>query len=940
MTSATPEPPITFGPFLLDQRSRKLYCAHNEVRLGDRAMDLLLALARQKGELVSKEKLFAAAWPDVFVQDANLKVTIAYLRRAFREHDPNTDYINTVVGRGYWLSVDGRAPEIRNHAMCASVEPGLPAIPMIVGRDQEISALRSAIATNRLVTVAGPGGIGKTTVAIAAAQIFEDEGGGAVTFVDLGGITGEEFVISALAAALGVTVPGDPVPAIVSILSRRPALLVLDTCEHVLAAVAHICEVLLGNCPNVRMVTTSRQVLRAKSEAVVWLPPLTFPPANAANDLQTVLTYSAPAMLLARACEQHRGFFVREEEAPALAEICRRLEGLPLALELVSPRLAERGVSALLAELDQRFLTLARETPGGPKRQQTLLLTLRWSYETLTSQEATVLRAVSAFSGTFDTAGAVKVALDAGFRPDEIFDAIVGLRSKSMLSLDQEVLEPRYTLLDSTRAFCRGLLEKSGEISSVASRHACLQLELLTEAGTSRGTMPGRRWRRAHGGLLGDLRSALDWSLGRSNDPVLGMRLVAAGLPLWQEMSLSAEIGRNCRRALAELRRLDFVDKSLELALVGGLASVSTYLPDESEQATALFRRTIALAREMQDASAECRALAAYATYELMPGRGGAVAETLAEMRAAVLATGDRTARWEEEQLSAQWEIRICDFETALRRVERLFTELQDDAEQAAPRFQIHQKMNVEVQLAALHWLTGRPQRAAAFAEVAARDASQVEHGLTLIHCLAQGVVWTLLQCRDHAGVKDHIDSLRNAIFRHGMAAWIPVADCYSVVVDAMEGENPDPARLRAAFDAIRSGMVQLRHDARYAMLTEAMLANGQAKDAALVIEHVFSLNSRPWGHCEFLRLRAATESAFARPREAETILREAVRVARSTGSPAWELRSTYDLALLLGGRGRRQEGQDLLEPIATRFNDEPAGGDLGKALLLLGELA
>ena len=938
MASRYQTQPIHFGPFKLAAARRRLYCNGDEVQLGGRAMDVLIALAARKGALATREELFSAAWPGICVHDSNLKVTIAYLRRALREHDPHTEYINTVVGRGYWLGLDECASEPDKMVQHNWADMRLPEIDMMVGREQDIAIVCNALAAERLVTIAGAGGIGKTTVAIAAAQIFSDQGRGAVSFVDFGDVVGEEFVISALAAALGVSVRGDALPAIVSILARRRALLILDTCEHVLAAVAHLCEVVLSNTRDIQILTTSRQVLRAKAEKVIWLPPLSLPPLSEADNLPEVLAWGAPAMLHARAREH--GYSPQTEEAAALAQVCRRLEGMPLAIELVSARLAERGANALLAELDERFLTFSRDTSSAPERQRTLLLTLRWSYATLTDREASVLRAVSAFAGPFDTAGAVKVTSASGFRPDEIFDAIGGLRSKSMLSVDQEALEPRYHLLDSTRAFSRDLLERSGEISSVASRHAQLQLDLLEAAGERQATMPARNWRRAYGGLLGDLRSALDWSLGRSNDPVLGIRLVAAGLPLWQEMSLGAEIDRNCRRALAEFRRLDFPDKSLELALVGGLASVSTYLSDDPEHAAALFRRAIALAREIGDASAECRALAAFATYDLMPGRGGAVAETLAEMRAAVPATGEPAARWEEEQLRAQWEIRICDFDMALRRVKRLFAELQDDAEQAVPRFQIHQKMNVEVQLAALHWLTGRPQRAADFAEIAARDASEVEHGLTLIHCLAQGVVWTLLQCRDHIRVKDHIESLRNAIFRHGMAAWIPVANCYSVVVAAMEGENPDPAELRAAFDAIRGGMVQLRHDARYAMLAEAMLANGQAHDAALVVDHVFSLNPRPWGYCEFLRLRAATEGAFGRPREAEAILKEAVEAARSIGSPAWELRSTYDLAFLLSDRGRRQQARDLLRPIATSFDEKSARGDLAKARLLLREVA
>jgi hypothetical protein len=255
------------------------------------------------------------------------------------------------------------------------------------------------------------------------------------------------------------------------------------------------------------------------------------------------------------------------------------------------------------------------------------------------------------------------------------------------------------------------------------------------------------------------------------------------------------------------------------------------------------------------------------------------------------------------------------------------------------PRFQVHQKMNVQAQMAALNWLTGRPREAMRVAGMAAADARQIEHGLTLIHCLAQGVVWTLVQCGEYAAALPHIDSLRNAIYRHGMAAWVPVADSYTAAIAAFLGDRPDPACLRSAFYGVRAGVAQIRHDARYAMLAEAMLANGQAGHAAEVVRHVFDTSPDPWGRSEFLRLRAAAERAAGHDGEAEVSLVEALRVAEKSGSLAWELRSAHDLAVLLRDRGHARDALAVLAPVFGRFSDEFDTRDLRNARTLLAKL-
>lgn len=941
MTPVDPLPIVRFGPFQLFPASRKLLCGKDELTLGGRAMDILLALARSKGEILDKDALMAAGWPSIFVHESNLKVTIAALRRSLREYSPNSDLIKTVVGRGYWLDEDAWSEaEASNTNRSVVVGTRLPELGSVIGRDAEIANLCRTLASNRITTVVGAGGIGKTTVAVAAAQLFEDEHGVAATFVDLSRVASEEFVAVSLAAALGINSEGgDPLQAVTTILARRKALLVLDTCEHVLHAVAHICDVILEKTSDVWILTTSREILRVRNEKTLWLAPLNAPPVDRSETLAEVLNYSAPQLLVERALEA-AGYRPDEGDARAIADICRRLDGSPLAIELVSPRLAGRTAVMALRDLDDRFRTLRRDRPGAPLRQQTLLITLEWSYALLTREEGAVLRATSIFAGSFDASAATRIVGDEGISEVEILDAVAGLRAKSMVSVDHAAGGLRYRLLDSTRAFASSLLESQGELEIVSFNHARFVLEACTQAGAVQMTMSARDWRSSYAGQVDELRKALDWSLHRSGDTVLGVQLAVAGLPIWQEFSMGEEGRRNCEAALAAFERERMTDKELKLKLIVGLASLNAYLTTETDRLVALFEAASQLARETENADAECLALSALATFKLLPGQDDTVSLALDDMREAAVRARDRAALWEQEKLRAWLEVYRCQFALANQRLINLRKEMRGQAEGSAPRFHVDQKSSVDIQYGALQWLMGRPGHSIDIIEETAQYAIAHGHGLSLVHALSRGIIFAFLECHLYDRARYYSEMLKAVIIQHGLPTWLPLADCYSESIHALSGTLRRPDELRAVLNALKAGSAQLGNTTYCATLARAMLAIDEPDDAAHALAYIRELGVQRWNMPELLRLEVAIDRARGVAADSELKLKESLRLADEIGCHAWRLRSGIDLAFVLMEKGARIEAREVLQPIYNHFSDGFDTGDVKNAGTLLQQLS
>src|SRR5215471_8239339 len=369
---------LAFGPFRLLPVQRLLLEGERPIRLGSRALEILVALVERSGEVVGKEELIARVWPTTVVEETALRVHVAALRKVLGG-ESGARYVENVSGRGYRFvapltRLDDDPPEHVRRMEAAERRSRLPApLSRMVGRGDVVSALAERLLQQRLVTLIGPGGMGKTTVAIATAERLSASYEHGVCFVDLATITDRLLVPGTLASVLGLAVhSNDPMPALAAFLASRHLLIVIDNCEHLIEATAALAEKLLRAAPSVHVLATSREPLRADGEWVQRLPPLSIPPPPASLAAAEALTFSAIELFTERAMASVDNFKLDDTDVPVVADLCRRLDGIPLAIEFAAARLDLFGLRGLAVRLEDCLQLFTRGRRTALPRHKTL----------------------------------------------------------------------------------------------------------------------------------------------------------------------------------------------------------------------------------------------------------------------------------------------------------------------------------------------------------------------------------------------------------------------------------------------------------------------------------------------------------------------------------------------------------------------------------------
>lgn len=564
MDSAPPLPRdewLCFGAFEFSAARRELRRDGRLVEVGQRGLDLLAALLADAGQPVPKARLMHAAWGGRTVEHSNLTVQIAALRQhlgAIPDDPTGTPFIRTVPGYGYVFA----APVTRGgRAEDQARKPGGPSQPkpataaglgwlaepltLFIGRDKERRALARLLAAgNRLVTVTGMGGVGKTRLVMRLRHEVASAYADGVTFVDLAPLAGaqvEEAVACAVGAGGG---EAEAEAALVKALQGRRLLLVLDNAEHLGAQVARLLGRVLALCPLVSVLVTSRDSLGVPGEAVFRLSPLDLAPEGGTLTTADAIGYDSVRLFVDRAAALLPGFELDDGDAPHVAEICRRLDGIALAIEMAVPRLEVLTVRQLAERLQDRFGTVAGPRHDVPPRQRTLRAMFDWSWDLLSEQQRRLLQllAIPAAGTTLATLEALAAA-DGLVVPaatgSEVVEQLTRLAQSSLViaTLPRRggAAEPRYRLLETTRQYALERLPPERR-TALDRLYAQTVAALFERADAEWPVTRGAEWLGRYGGDADNLRAAMQWASGRPGDKELALRLAAASFPLWWEL--------------------------------------------------------------------------------------------------------------------------------------------------------------------------------------------------------------------------------------------------------------------------------------------------------------------------------------------------------------------------------------------------------------------
>lgn len=938
---------VTFGPFRLFLEKRVLLEGDKPVHLGSRALEILTALAGRPGELITKEELFARVWPNTFVEAGNLRVHIAALRRALDDGQGGNQYISTVPGRGYRFIASAIAKDrLELSAQQISedrIESNLPPpLARMVGRDDFVATIVEQIPQRRFITIAGPGGIGKTTVALAVADKLAPAYRDGVRFLDLAPIADPQLVISTLASLLGLAGRlSIPSSGLTAYLRDKQMLLLFDNCDHVIETAAITAEEIYRHAPHVHILATSREPLRVEGERVQRLLPLGVPNTTAKITAKEALTFSAIQLFVERMAAISDDFELNDSDAPQVAEICRRLDGIALAIELAVGSVDTLGINGLAARLDDRFSILTRGRRTALPRHQTLRAVLDWSYEILPDAERVVLRRLAVFAGPFILNAAQAVAapnVDTG----TFADLLANLVAKSLLSVDGRGATVRYRLPDTTRAYGLDKLKEAGELEACARRHAEYYRDLFERAENEWDTRSTADLLADYAPRIDNVRAALDWAFSPDGDSEVGIALTIAAVPLWRLLSLMDECRSRSRRALIGHGPLARPSERDTMKLLSALGAALRYDKDPMHEIETAWTEALAMAEGVSNVDYQLRAISGLRNVRLSEGNLRAALNLARKFKDVASQSTDPTDVFVGDRMIGYGLHFLGDQDGAQQHIDNALEHIPPGHRSHIIRFGYDQRVLADNILAESLWLRGFPDQAMRIVERNVVYAQSLNHELSLCNAFGQSACPVALFTGDLAAAERYVTMLLEHSTKRALPLWSATGRCFQAVLRIKSGES-------GGLNALRSGLselVETRFATRYVAflveLADALCEAGENAAGYSAIEEALNLcqrNEETWCIAEALRIKAKLvirENKSETAESAERILRESLEWSARQGALSWQLRAAISLARLQHRRGEIPAARQTLEPVYMRFTEGFGSADLIAANSLL----
>lgn len=897
--------------------------------MSGRSFEILVVLVRAAGELVSKDELMAEVWPGAIVEENTLQVHISAVRRAL---GAERGLLKTSFGRGYRLLGEWAVREDDANAAIfktPATPPLTTNLPLghskLIGRDEAVRELLDLVSAYPVVTLIGTGGIGKTALALEVARRLMPDFPGDVRLIELVSIVDPRLVPSAVVSILNLKLGPDllSAEAVARGIGNRSLLLVFDNCEHVIDAVAVQVEAIVRTCPRVSIFATSRELLRIDGEYAYRVQPLDVPNEDTKSPSE-LLAHSAVQLFQART--EALGFRSagHDEDLPGVAAACRRLDGIPLAIEFAAARAATLGLSQVLASFDDLFgsLTSARRT--AIPRHQTLRSVLDWSYELLTKQEQRLLRVLGVFSGGFNLE-AVLVVLGGGDLTSTS-EGIASLVSKSLVALDQFGATSRWRLLETTRAYALEKLASEQELGVTTRRHAEFFRDLLTQNAAS---SPSPANFPTYGRELGNVRAALDWAFSPAGDVSVGAILVAAYAPVWLYLSSMGECGQQIERALTMLDDRSPETARLRMELYIALGLILAYTVAMEERTEVLLTKALEIAEQLDDTHNQLLTIWSLWNLRVKNGdhrEGTRLAERFLEVsRRSVepvdILVGERIvgtslhSRGDQRKARRHLEWVIDNYATPT-------------SERHSTWYLYDLRMVTCAQLARVLALQGNIEQAREKAKESLAISERLQNPLSTLFALRYAVGSVAFFIGDFAKAERYIEQLVNLSIKFNILQFLKQGRYIQGMLQIKKGMFATGTEiLRSGLQAnLESGGWSLCYPESLGILAEGYAGQGDFAQALLTIEKAFDWSGQKgerWFDAELFRIKGTLLLQDTRGRNetaAEENFLQAIMVARHHGALLWELRATLNLARLRMARDRLADARSMLAQVYDQF--------------------
>jgi predicted ATPase len=820
----------------------------------------------------------------------------------------------------------------------------------VLGRDEAVTQVSALLKVHRFVTVVGAGGIGKTTVAISVAERLSSAFADGQYFVDLSPLVNPTLVMGIIGCALGL--PSDAASSLASIrhhFSDREALLILDNCEHVLETLAPIAEAILKTCPRMHILATSRESVRAEGEWVYRLASLDTPPPGTDMSAQELLKYSAVQLFAERTAAASGSPSLSDSDALIVAEICRRLDGLPLAIELAAATVVTYGLHGLASRLNERLALLAGGRRTALPRHQTLRAMLDWSYGLLSARNQIALRRVSIFSGSFTLDSAAPIATDDELSREAFFEALVALTGQSLLNTDSSDTTLCFRLLETTRLYARERLIEAAEFNTIARRHAEYFRDSLS--GLRRpvpryspypvGSSPVQQ--------LGEMRAALEWAYSPTGDASLAVSLTVAAVPIWFNLSFERECADRVDQAIASLGeqrdRENLAKHRMQLYAARGAALVySVGAVPELESAWLIVAD---LAEQLNDDEHRMKSLWGLWVHRLRTGRHREAMEIAKRFNAQVTSLSDSDSASLAARLLGISLHYTGSHGAAREHLERAVSRYREPAAGSSlTRFHVGPLLLARVPLARVLWILGLADKARELCRSVINDATAGSGTTLLSYLLSDSACMIALATGDLVTAERYEVLLRDSALRTEFAAGAVWYHCFKGVRLIKSGDRAGGLAL------LRDGIQRLNGDnlplSYMMLLAEFSLALGQegaiAEAAALLDEAIkrCETHCEEWIIPELLRVRGELRLWNPSSKDetsAEADFMRSLEMARSQRALMLELRTGLSVARLWRGQGRATAALDVLKPVCAQFVEGFTTSDFLEALMLIEEL-